>query len=392
MRIAIASSGLGHVTRGIEAWAADLGQALLERGEDVILCQGAGQIQASHQRVVPCYTRDSPQARRLRAWLPRFLGWRLGMGSGYGIEQTTFTWNLQKVLRREKVDILHVQDPHVALLIQRCWRWGWVRARPILAHGTEEPLDFQRRIIFLQHLAPWHLDEARQGGVSKPTWTAIPNFIDTETFRPSSGQREDGGIRAELQIPEHAFVALSAAAIKKSHKRVDYVIDEFAALLARRPDLPLYLILAGAWEADTDALVAEGTQRLGDRVRFLVRFPRDRMAQLYRTADLFLLGSLKEMMPIAILEATASGLPCLINAHPVMQWMIGPGGLSLDLSAPGELGRALEELGSDAQRRQELGEQARKYCLDHFSRDRVVDQILEYYRFVAATPPRQGHK
>jgi glycosyltransferase involved in cell wall biosynthesis len=116
------------------------------------------------------------------------------------------------------------------------------------------------------------------------------------------------------------------------------------------------------------------------------------MAQLYRTADLFVLGSLKEMMPIAILEAAASGLPCLVNAHPVMQWMVGPGGLSLDLSAPGGLSRALEQLGSDSDRRRQLGQLARQYCLEHFRRDRVVDQILQYYQFVAATPPSRGQK
>jgi len=40
MRITIASSGLGHVARGIEAWAADLGRALAQRDLDVSLCKG----------------------------------------------------------------------------------------------------------------------------------------------------------------------------------------------------------------------------------------------------------------------------------------------------------------------------------------------------------------
>jgi hypothetical protein len=40
-RIAVACSGLGHVHRGIEAWAADLGQALRRAGADVTLFAGA---------------------------------------------------------------------------------------------------------------------------------------------------------------------------------------------------------------------------------------------------------------------------------------------------------------------------------------------------------------
>ena len=42
MKIAIASSGLGHVNRGIEAWADDLGAALFVGGHSVLLCKGAG--------------------------------------------------------------------------------------------------------------------------------------------------------------------------------------------------------------------------------------------------------------------------------------------------------------------------------------------------------------
>ena len=63
-------------------------------------------------------------------------------------------------------------------------RLGLVRTRTILAHGTEEPLSFQRQITYLQHLAPWHREEARAAGAWKPTWTVIPNFIDTDVFHP----------------------------------------------------------------------------------------------------------------------------------------------------------------------------------------------------------------
>ena len=398
IKIAIASSGLGHVARGIEAWAQDLGRALAERGESVVVCKGAGKVEAEYERVVPCWTRESDAARKLLGRLPRGLGWRIGMGSGYEVEQTTFTWNLLKVLRRERIDILHVQDPTVALLVQRARKLRLVRTRTILAHGTEEPLDFLRRIHYLQHLAPWHLEEARAAGVWKPAWTAIPNFIDTELFGGARGSGLGAGdstlasspkpvaspspLRQELGIPQDALVVLSAAAIKRHHKRVDYVIGEFAALRERRPELPVWLVLAGGWEKDTDELMAQGRERLGDRVRFLVRFPRARMADLYRSADLFTLGSLKEMMPIALLEATASGLPCLVNAHPVMQWMIGKGGRAIDMAVAGSLAAQIEELATNHSLRGDLGRLARQHCLANFGKDAVVDQILDYYQQV----------
>lgn len=383
MRIAIASSGLGHVARGIEAWAADLGRALADRGEDVLLCKGGGAAQAPYERVVSCWQREEPRTGRLVRRIPRSLGWRVGFGSPYKVEESTFAWNLIGLLRREKVDILHVQDPTVALRIQQARALGLVRARAILGHGTEEPVAFQRRIDYLQHLAPCHLEESRAQGAWKPAWTAIPNFIDTESFRPGSSP----SLRAELGIPDDAVVVLTAAAIKRHHKRIDHLIAEFARLRADHPGLPAYLVVAGGWETETDALVAEGRERLGDRVRFLVRFPRERMADLYRAADLFVLCSLKEMMPIALLEATATGLGCVVNHAPIFEWITGPGGLAVDMAAPGALAAALAELVADPGRRRDLGGRARSYCVENFGRDRVVDRILEYYRAVLADGP-----
>jgi len=377
-KIVVASSGLGHVSRGIEAWANDLSRALAERGFDVRLCKGAGEAAESREYVASCWQRDSARTARLLEGLPKRGSWRLGLGSGYDIEQTTFAWSLLRLLRRQRIDLVHVQDPRVALLVQRAGRLGLVKTRVILGHGTEEPLKFLSKINYLQHLAPWHLEEARAAGVWKPTWTAIPNFIDVEQF----ARGEAGALRAELGIPEDAIVALAAAAIKRSHKRIDWLIGEFAELRRRRPDLPVWLVVAGGREGETNELVAEGRRRLGDSVRFLVRFPRERMRELYRSSDIFMLGSLKEMMPIALLEAASSGLPCLVHPHPVMQWMIGPGGRAVDMTAPGTLANTLMEFASDARLRTKLGAAARRHCVENFSKDRVVDQILDYYRFV----------
>jgi 1,2-diacylglycerol 3-alpha-glucosyltransferase len=236
MKIVIASSGLGHVARGIEAWASDLSRALLDRGLDVTLCKGGGTAQAGHERVLDCWHRDSQRTLRLLRWLPRRGSWRIGLGSPYGVEQTTFALRLVDYLRREQADLLHVQDPQVALIVQRAHRLGLVPTRTILAHGTEEPPAFLRKITYLQHLAPWHLQAARHDGAWRPTWTAIPNFIDTHLFRP--GRADE--LRAELQIPADALVLLSVAALKRTHKRIDYLLNEFASLRRCSPELPVW--------------------------------------------------------------------------------------------------------------------------------------------------------
>jgi glycosyltransferase involved in cell wall biosynthesis len=379
MRIAVASSGLGHIARGIESWASDLGHALARRGVDVRLYKGGGTADSPIEEVIPCWQRAAPRTQRVLRWIPS-ASWRLGLNSGYGIEQSTFALGLIRRLRHERSDILHVQDPQLALLLQRARDLGLVRTRTILAHGTEEPFEFQQKIHYLQHLAPWHAEEAREAGVWRTTWTAIPNFIDLDRFGPAPGPRT--AMRHKLGLPDDALVVLTVAAIKRHHKRIDALLAEFARLREAHPALPAYLVVAGGREADTDDLVRQGQALLGDRVRFLVRFPRPEMPDLYRAADAFVLASLKEMMPIAVLEACASGLPCVVNRHPVLEWMVGKGGLAIDMAGHGELADALAALLGDPARRAALGAQAREHCAAEFGRDRVVDRLLDYYRFV----------
>jgi glycosyltransferase involved in cell wall biosynthesis len=316
--------------------------------------------------------------------MPRALGWRIGLGSGYEIEQATFAMGLIRLLRRERADILHVQDTLVALITERARRLGLVRTRTILADGTESGPALLGKFEYLQHLAPWHLEEARAAGAWRPTWTAIPNFVDTDVYHAGRGD----ALRDELGIPRDALVVLIAAAIRRRHKRVDYLLKEFARLRDMSPDLPAWLVVAGGWEQDTDELIAEGRALLGDRVRFLVRFPRERMPDLYRASDVFVLCSLKEMLGIALLEASASGLPCLVHSHPVLQWVVGPGGVSIDMSRHGALADALIEILKSKTQRCSLGQLARRHCVEVFGRDLVLERILGYYDFVSNHPNR----
>src|SRR5438128_670627 len=110
LRIAVASSGLGCIARGVESWSADLAAALADRGENVTLFKGGGEVQAPYERIINCWPRLAPRTQRLVRWMPRG-AWRLGIGSDYEIEQTTFALKLLPILRRERFDVLHVQDP-----------------------------------------------------------------------------------------------------------------------------------------------------------------------------------------------------------------------------------------------------------------------------------------
>ncbi len=269
MKVAIASSGLGHIARGVEAWADDLALALDTRGIDVHLFQG-GATPPSYGTVLANLPRQSDANARWRHRLPAALAWRAGLASPYDTEQSTFAWSLQRALRHGRFDILHVQDPLVAWRMEQLRRAGLLRTRTILAHGTEEPPEWLARLRYVQHLAPAHLEQCRTAGYTRPTWTVIGNFVDGERFHPGT----EPELRRELGIATGVPVVLSVAAIKRRHKRIDWLIDAVAAYNAQHADRPAVLVAAGARESDSDELVTVARARLGDAARVLVGFPR----------------------------------------------------------------------------------------------------------------------
>ncbi len=188
----------------------------------------------------------------------------------------------------------------------------------------------------------------------------MPNFVDCAVFRPGASVAEKQALRQAMGIPVDALVIGCVAAVKKHHKRIDYLIREFARLSddANRweteeieqkereerkglgfaagggkekfslfPPFPSvqtpHLLIAGAGTGETAELIALAESLIPGRYKILTDCGRDRMPGLYHVMDVFVLTSLFEMMPIAILEGLASGLPVITNNHPVMTWMTG---------------------------------------------------------------------
>ncbi|MFU8780775.1 MAG: hypothetical protein ACNA71_07085, partial [Kiritimatiellia bacterium] len=98
MKIAVASSGLGHIARGIETWAADTASALHHRGVDVTL-YAAAPLQGVPAKtvVLPCFKRNNALLQNIVRMAPDWT-WRWHLKSSYAIEQCSFWHFLHKQL------------------------------------------------------------------------------------------------------------------------------------------------------------------------------------------------------------------------------------------------------------------------------------------------------
>ena len=125
----------------------------------------------------------------------------------------------------------------------------------------------------------------------------------------SSGGGGRQSFRAAYKIPADAFVLLSVGEL--SRRKNHQAVIGAAALLPSVSGREVYYVVCGqgAWK---DRLFQMAKKYgIADRVR-LVGFLED-VAWAYQSADLFVFPSLQEGLSVALIEAMAAGLPCVVS-------------------------------------------------------------------------------
>jgi glycosyltransferase involved in cell wall biosynthesis len=102
--------------------------------------------------------------------------------------------------------------------------------------------------------------------------------------------------------------------------------------------------------------------------------------------DAFVLPSLWEGLPMAILEAMAMGLPVVASAVNGTPEAVEDGvtGYLVPPQDPAALADRLQAVASDEGRRHEMGEAGRREAARRFGVDRMVDELISLYRSSAA--------
>ena len=96
-------------------------------------------------------------------------------------------------------------------------------------------------------------------------------------------------------------------------------------------------------------------------------------------ADLFILSSRSEGLPIALLEAMSAGLPCIAtNVEGVDEVIVeGEHGLVVPVEDPEALAQAILQLLRDPEARSRMGAAARLHVSKFYNIDRMCGQYLE---------------
>jgi glycosyltransferase involved in cell wall biosynthesis len=228
---------------------------------------------------------------------------------------------LRDFVRRRKPDIIHGHSSKAGVLV-RVLRMtgvripifysphayygmdGKVTPMKLLARLTETALSSIGKTILCAHSEVRYADQILR--IRPKNRMVIPVGVDCQQFRPAP-QEVRAGLRRELGVPEDALL-LGTTARYTLQKDPLTVHRAIRSLLERLRTLWFVHIGQGELWEEVDAL--------GDSKRIVRLRSIKSMQDFYKALDGFLLGSLYEGLPRAVIEAMATNLPLILTRVP----------------------------------------------------------------------------
>jgi glycosyltransferase involved in cell wall biosynthesis len=214
----------------------------------------------------------------------------------------------------------------------------------------------------------------------------VCNAADTERFRPADAA-ERRALRSQLGLPADLPLVLFVGLFTRD-KRPDLLYDAWAGTTRSGTASGLVFIGAtGSSYLDIDTALARrirgraASDGLSDRVFFIESTLA--IDRYFRAADVYVLPSIREGLPIALIEAMASGLACVATRLPGSTDMLIEGGVNGCLVAPDDrdgFASAIASLIADRDMAMRCGAAARQTVLDRYSIQRTAPAWLSAYR------------
>jgi glycosyltransferase involved in cell wall biosynthesis len=330
------------------------------------------------------------------------LGARVLMWKPRNLWDAAAMLRLVRLIRSHGVDLLHAHGPRAAVFGRLAGRllglpivvtvhlppYYYIRGQGLTSRSKRrlyqkvEQLLNHRCTSSMIYVSSQVYREALSEGLTPRSRTAvIPNGIDLTRYA-TGGDKQS--VRAALSTPAGATVVCCIGRLDPQ-KGIDVLLEAVHLLSVPGETLRVWLVGDGSERAALEVRA----RRLGleSSVQFLGF--RDDVAELLQASDVFVLPSRYEAMPITILEAMASGLPCVVtdvgdNAELVED---GVRGKVVPREDPHALVEAMNELMLNPALRRTMGEAAR-HTAQRYSAEEMAGRILTTYDTVMRLPPR----
>jgi glycosyltransferase involved in cell wall biosynthesis len=202
-------------------------------------------------------------------------------------------------------------------------------------------------------------DFYRSNGVPSHKLFFAPFSVNNAFFSLPALERANArmSVRTELGIKDDDFVVLSASKLI-SIKRIQDIVQAFASLAGKFPQLRLVVVGTG----DQEESLRELDRELGlEGIIFAGFKNQSQLPSVYAASDVFVLASEVESWGLAVNEAMAAGLPCVVSnqvgAAPDLVQGKGTGAV-YECGDIVQLSKALDNLISNSAYRRECGQRA----------------------------------
>ena len=194
----------------------------------------------------------------------------------------------------------------------------------------------------------------------------LPNGIDLEYHKPSASDTS----RDPFEV-----VCVASLTEVKNHCGL---LSAWRQVVAAFPQARLTVVGDGPLRGTLEKQAR--TENTGQSIRF-VGVQRDIRPFLWK-GSIFVLPSLREGMPLSLLEAMASGMACIASSVGGVPDLISDGitGRLVSPGDPSTLGSAIVELLGSPKKAQKLARQAQEKIATSFGLDTYVDAIETLYR------------
>ncbi len=361
MKIILMSTGLGM--GGAERQVCDLADQFVSMGHEVMLISLTGE------------TVNKPTLPSIRLVALGMRKTPLGFLSAY--------WKTRQLISSYKPDVLHSHMVH-ANIFARLLRLA-VKIPHLIctAHNTNEGGRLRMLAYRLtDSLADFSTNVSKDAvhaflkkGACKPgRMIAMHNGIDTHRFHFDECARKEK--RAELGLNDHTPLLLAVGRLTEA-KDYSNMLQAFALIdsLAVQPRLAI----AGVGELGPQ-LEAEA-ERLGVSARVHFLGLRRDIPELMSAADLYVMSSAWEGLPLVIGEAMACENPVVATDAGGCGELMGNIGAVVPVKNPEALSRAVQEvLALDTEQRRHIGKNARNRIIEHYSLQNVASTWLNIYQ------------
>jgi glycosyltransferase involved in cell wall biosynthesis len=318
-------------------------------------------------------------------------------GSGVAIEYFTIDgWlspkcaaQLSEAFRRHRIDVAHSHE--FVMAIYGAWA-SWRAGVPhvITMHGSRyyngklrRRLAMRAAIAVSDHVA----------AVSEPLAQAITNDLGVPqakvTVLPNGVRHavpELITLRDELRLAPDARLIVAVGNLYPVKGHV-HAIDALAILMQRHPSA--HLAISGRGSLDGALLARAREHGLEGRVHLLGL--RADVPAVLAAADLFVLPSLSEGLPLALLEAMFAGCPIVATDVGQVRTALsgGTAGLLVEPGNSTALAAALDRLLSNAEEARRLGRLAAAHAAAQYDLSRMVRRYAAVYEAALCKPAMQ---